>query len=393
MRWTKLGLGLLLGCVAVARGEETPPAIKLERVVKGLQMLTDLTDDGTGRLYVTEKEGRVRVIEGGKVRPEPLLDIADRVYCNNECGLLGVRFHPDYKRNGRFFVDYTTGRPKQKGKDTPNTLKTIVAEFHADPATGIADPRSERVILTVDQPFSNHNGGQLQFGPDGFLYLSLGDGGNHDDPHKGAQDLGKLYGKILRIDVSRVGTYEIPSDNPFAARAGARPEIWAWGLRNPWRFSFDRETGTCFAGDVGQNMWEEVDVITKGGNYGWRPREGFHANPNIPSEEPAGEVIDPIAEYPHKPPHAHAIYGKDVADLSVTGGYVYRGKKYPALRGWYLYADYASGRIWGLKYDGGKVTGRGLMLESRYSISSFGEDHEGELYVVDHNGAVYRVGL
>jgi glucose/arabinose dehydrogenase len=167
--------------------------------------------------------------------------------------------------------------------------------------------------------------------------------------------------------------------------------VYAWGLRNPWRFSFDRETGQMYAGDVGQNMWEEVDVIVKGGNYGWRSREGLHANPNVPPEEPAGPVIDPIVEYPHKPAYAHAIYGKNVADLSVTGGYVYRGKKYPQLRGWYIYGDYASGRIWGLKYEGGKVTGKGLMLESKLSLSSFGEDKDGELYAIDHNGSVYRV--
>jgi glucose/arabinose dehydrogenase len=344
-----------------------------------------LTDDGAGRLFVVEQEGVIRQLDGDRVRPEPYLDIHERVKYGGERGLLSVAFHPRFQENGLLYVDYTTEAPK---------LKTVVSEFHVDPAADRVDPKTERVLLTVDQPFANHNGGQLQFGPDGMLYIGLGDGGKHDDPYAAAQDKNKLLGKILRIDVSPRQGYAVPKDNPFASTAGARGEVWAWGLRNPWRFSFDRETGELYAGDVGQNMWEEVDLVTKGGNYGWRAREGFHANPNIPAETPVGGVgsaIDPLKEYPHKPGYPHKVYGKSVADLSVTGGYVYRGQKYPVLRGWYLYADYASGRIWGLKVEKGKVIGDGLMLETRYSISSFGEDREGELYVVDHNGAVYRV--
>jgi glucose/arabinose dehydrogenase len=370
-------------CWAAGFAVAAPPAIKLERVARGLKRPVLLTSDGGGRRFVVEQEGRIRLLEAdGSLRPGAYLDIEGRVEDGGECGLLGLAFHPKFEENGYLYVNYTTKSPK---------LKTVIAEFREEPGAGRVDPKSERVLLTIDQPYANHNGGHVAFGPDGMLYIAVGDGGRANDPVNAGQDLGKLLGKVLRIDVAPREKYGVPGDNPFVGRSGARGEVWAWGLRNPWRFSFDRETGVCFAGDVGQNEWEEIDVVVKGGNYGWRPREGRHETPARRGERVRSEAIGPIAEYSHKA-YRHAVFGKDTADLSVTGGYVYRGKRIPALVGWYLYGDYASGRIWGLRYEEGTVIeGPVLLMESRHSISSFGEDDEGEVYVVDHGGSVLRV--
>jgi glucose/arabinose dehydrogenase len=283
------------------------------------------------------------------------------------------------------FVDYTR-REGKRGK-----IESVISEFHADPNADSIDPTTEQIVFTLDQPQENHNGGQLQFGPDGMLYIGFGDGGGGNDVGGGHDKYGNgqshrtLLGKILRVDVNgEVGKYTVPKDNPFVKDPSYKPEIWALGLRNPWRFSFDRKTGTMYGGDVGQGIWEEIDVIEKGGNYGWRIREGLHPF-NERDPRPPEPLIDPLVDYHHGD-----------AGLSVTGGYVYRGKAFPEWDGIYFYGDYSSARIWALKYDEkakkmlwnkelpvtvGKRTG-----PNQLGISSFGEDADGEIYVCDHGG-------
>jgi glucose/arabinose dehydrogenase len=276
------------------------------------------------------------------------------------------------------------------------TLETVIAEFKVDPAAEVVDPKSERDVLRIDQPYENHNGGMIAFGPDGMLYIGMGDGGNQRDPHKNGQNLGVPLAKMLRIDVTPREGYGVPKDNPFVGKEGARPEIWAYGVRNPWRFSFDRETGLLYAADVGEDRWEEVDIIERGGNYGWSVREGnypFNRNPRgkdeaMPTEKPkpAPGFVGPIKTYYH-----------DIG-MSITGGYVYRGKVIPGLRGWYLYGDYSKGTIWGLKYEGGKVVGDAVVrIANEKDVrpmlpSGFGEDDDGEIYVCSHeDGKVWKV--
>ena len=274
------------------------------------------------------------------------------------------------------------------------TRRGVLARFEVsadDPDR--ADPDSEAVILEVPQPFGNHNGSTVLFGPDGYLYVSLGDGGSANDPQNNAQDLGTLLGTVLRLDVDgEPGGYAIPQDNPFVDRPGARGEIWAYGLRNIWRMSFDRSTGDLWAGDVGQNAWEEIDVITKGGNYGWRSREGMHPFREGVSTDP---LIDPVVEYAQR-------QRRQIIGMSVTGGYVYRGRAMKRLYGAYVYGDYVTGRIWALRYDSGQVTAQREVFHSppRVYISSFGEDAAGELYVCSFDamdgrgggaGRIYRV--
>jgi glucose/arabinose dehydrogenase len=286
-----------------------------------------------------------------------------------EKGLLSVAFHPKYKENGRFFVNYTGRRD--------GVLKTIIAEYRVSQTNPDVADRTERVILEIEQPFANHNGGLNKFGPDGLLYIGMGDGGAAGDPFNFAQNLESLLGKFLRIDIEKE-PYAIPQDNPFVGRANAQGEIWAYGLRNPWRFSFDRCTGRLFAGDVGQDRIEEIDLIEKGKNYGWRIMEGSQCF-DPPSLCNTQGLELPIAEYDHS------------LGCSVTGGYVYRGTQFPTLIGHYLFGDYCSGRIWSLTEDPqGRWTMRQL-IDSPFSISSFGEDEQGELYVIHYGGAIYRV--
>src|SRR4051812_34703888 len=310
-----LAAGTLASCSADAADAPRGPALRLVTVAKGLESPVQVVNDGR-RLFVVEQPGRIRQLDGGKVAPKPFLDVKDHVTFQGECGFLGVAFHPDFARNGYFYVDYTTGRG--------STLRTVISEFHAQGADAAAvDPKTERILLEIKQPYPNHNGGQVVFGPDGMLYIGMGDGGSANDPENRAQNPKELLGKILRIDVNQRDPYGIPKDNPFVADARFRPEIWTLGMRNPWRFSFARATGTCFAGDVGQNSYEEIDVITKGGNYGWHIREAMH--PFRQNETPpVTPLIDPIAEY-----------GRDKGQ-SVTGGVVYRGKKFPSLTGIYF---------------------------------------------------------
>jgi glucose/arabinose dehydrogenase len=375
-------LMLALGS-ACSASVDRPPALRLEPLARGLKQPVYLTHDGTPRRFIVEQAGTIRLItEDGTLAKQPYLDIVKRVTSGGECGLLSVAFHPKFADNGYLYVNYTA-KPKKQ-------LQTIIARFKTDPSATRVDASTEQVLLTIDQPYSNHNGGQIQFGPDGMLYIGMGDGGAGGDPHGNGQKTDTLLAKILRIDVDAADAgYAVPKDNPFVGKPNWRPEIWATGLRNPWRFTFDRATGDCYTGDIGQNLYEEIDLVVKGGNYGWRNREATHA---FNGGSMRKDFIDPIAEY-----------GRDKGQ-SVTSGYVYRGKRFPQLAGWFLYADYASGRFWALKQKGGKVianeeidvtykdvTGKERPTLNRIQTSSFGEGVDGEHYVCDHNGVVYRV--
>jgi glucose/arabinose dehydrogenase len=346
-------------------------ALDLRPVAGGFESPIGLTDapDAESRLYVIEQPGRIRSFtSGGDV--QPFLDISDRLVAGGEQGLLGLAFHPDYEEDGRFFVNYT---------DTNGD--TVVSSFTAPDGAG--DPSSEQILLTVDQPFANHNGGHLAFGPDGYLYIALGDGGSAGDPENNGQRLDTLLGKLLRIDVDAGGSdpYAIPDDNPFAGEEEARPEIWAYGLRNPWRFSFDRETGDLWIADVGQDVYEEVNREAARGsgglNYGWRVVEG----PDCYEEGcDTGDFVAPVATYTHD-------FG-----CSITGGYVYRGEAFPNLQGAYVAGDYCSGNIWALPADVRSVADPEPALDTELRISSFGEDADGELYLTDAaGGSVFQV--
>jgi len=367
-------LALLLLSVLPAALAREAPSLQIAPFLSGLEAPVALADDGTGRLVIAEQRGTLRIVVNGQLRSEPCLDLRDRVKSGGERGLLSVVFHPRYKENGRLFVNYTTTRN--------GPLETVVAEFHAPARALKVDPATEKVVLRFRQPYSNHNGGQLAFGPDGMLYIATGDGGSGGDPQQHGQNLETLLGKILRIDVDRPGegeTYSIPADNPFVGTPNARPEIWDYGLRNPWRFSFDRKTGLLWTGDVGQNHWEEIDIVEKGKNYGWSAREGTH---DFKPERGNGPMVDPVKEY-----------GRSEGQ-SVTGGYVYRGEEIPALQGIYLYADFLSGNVWGLECagNGQPVTFDALLFKAPFNISSFGEDHTGALYLLDYGGGrVLRV--
>jgi len=345
--------GLVLGAGA--------PHIRLALIASHIDKPVDIVDDGTGRLFILEQDGKIRIFDNGQVLPAPFLDIHDEVSrAGNECGLLGLAFHPDFKNNHRFYINYDT---EKFGK-----LQTRISEFTADAMNTHADPASEKELMRFDQPFTNHKGGCLVFGPDHMLYIAVGDGGLGGDPFNNGQNVGVILAKILRIDVDHGQPYASPPDNPFVNRAGARPEIWCYGMRNPWRFSFDRETGQLWCGDVGQDKWEEVDIIEKGKNYGWSAREGKH---DFKPERASGELTDPIKDYGHGEGNC------------IIGGFVYRGRAIPGLDGIYLYADNGRGWIAGLGYDGTKITFDQHLLESPLNIASFGEDRDGELYVCD----------
>jgi glucose/arabinose dehydrogenase len=341
----------------------------------GLQSPIHITQagDGSGRLFVVEQTGRIRIIQGGALLGTPFLDISDRVSCCGERGLLSVAFPPDYASKGYFYVNYT----QQSGD-------TVVARYSVSADPDIADRESEEVVLTVDQPYANHNGGQLAFGPaDGYLYIGMGDGGSGGDPQNRAQDPGELLGKLLRIDVeSGTRPYAVPVTNPYTQTVGYRGEIWALGLRNPWRFSFDRQTADLYIGDVGQGAWEEIDfqpASSRGGeNYGWRIMEGNHCY-NSGTCNQTGLVL-PVAEYNHS------------LGCSVTGGMVYRGQDYARMQGIYFYGDYCSGRLWGLRREG-NTWQSALLLDTAYSITTFGEDESGNLYLADYGtGDIYLLG-
>lgn len=332
-----------------------------------LEMPTFLTHagDGTGTLYVLEQPGRIRVVRNRTVQDRSFLDIGDRVLAGGERGLLGLAFHPKYRENGRFFVNYTR---KPDGW-------TVVAEYRRA-FDGETAERQEKMLLLIPQPYPNHNGGMVAFGPDGYLYIGMGDGGSGGDPGNRAQNPEDLLGKILRIDVDRGDPYGVHADNPFA-RGGGRPEMFALGFRNPWRFSFDVPTGRLWAADVGQHRWEEVDVVTSGGNYGWRLMEGNHCFEPAEGCDRKGLTL-PVAEYARQSPRC-----------SVIGGYVYRGRASPALAGTYLFADYCSGELLGVpagSSQAGVPASPVVLAKTGLSPSSFGADEEGELYLVDHRG-------
>ncbi|MDW8351073.1 MAG: PQQ-dependent sugar dehydrogenase [Anaerolineae bacterium] len=353
-----------------------PPDLQpaLQMIADGLVKPTYLTHsgDGSGLLYITEQPGRVRVWRDGELLPTPFLDLTDRVGDRgNEQGLLSIAFSPDYAQSRRLFVNYTDTRGD-----------TVVSGFIASADGLTADPASEWVVMRIEQPYSNHNGGQIKFGPDGMLYIGMGDGGAAGDPQNFAQNMRSLLGKMLRIDVSQSSAtqpYRIPADNPDLGD-GARPEIWASGLRNPWRFSFDRVTGDLFIADVGQNAFEEINFqpANQGGqNYGWKFREGFAPYAGDPGPL---TLTDPIHQYAHHE-----------GGCSVTGGYVYRGSALPSLVGAYIYGDFCSGLIWTLRPNGDGRWRNEVLFSTPYNISSFGEDEAGELYVLDRNGAVYKL--
>lgn len=330
--------------------------------------------DGSGRLFVAERAGIIRIIANGAILLEPFLDIRSLVRSSGlEQGLLGLAFHPRYRENGRFVVAYTA-----------HNGDNIIAEYQVSADANRADPASGRVLLAIPDFAPKHNGGMLAFGPDGYLYVGTGDGGGSGDPARNGQNLEALLGKLLRLDVDRGQPYSIPPDNPFLRRQGARPEIWAYGLRNPWRFSFDRATGDLWIGDVGQNAWEEINVQpagSRGGeNYGWSIMEGTHCFRPQTGCNTSGLVL-PVAEY-----------RLDRGRCAVIGGYVYRGKSSPALVGAYYYGDSCTGQIWALYRDRAGAWQEVELLDTDLQISSFGEDEAGELYLTGFAaGALYRL--
>ncbi len=362
--------GLFLVEAAVAQ-----PQLALEPVFGGTQFERPLAlkqpPGESVRHFVIEQPGRVLLLDGlDDSAADVALDIRARVDDGpNEAGLLGIAFHPKFAHNNRVFLSYT--RRGDRG------FESVVAAFAMNPDGRSIDPDSEELVLAVPQPFGNHNGGDIAFGPDGYLYVGFGDGGAGGDPLNNGQNLSTLLGAILRISVDGAPPYAIPRDNPFRQQRAARSEIFAYGLRNPWRFSFDRQTGELWAGDVGQNKFEEIDIIVPGGNYGWNIREGSNAFRD--QGRSASGLIDPVAQY-----------GRDLG-CSVTGGYVYRGDDMPDLQGIYLFADFCSGRLWGVATapDGQRRVQE--LLKTEIQLASFGETNDGSLFVLDLGGTIYRI--
>jgi glucose/arabinose dehydrogenase len=342
-----------------------PAAYQWALVADGFSspILVTNAGDGSGRLFVVAQDGVIWVVRDRVTNAEPFLDIRYEVGSqDNEQGLLGLAFHPNYEENAMFYVNYTDLNGD-----------TVISSFSADGDLG--NPDSEQILLQVDQPYPNHNGGHLEFGPDSYLYIGLGDGGSGGDPHDNGQNLDTLLGKMLRIDVGTGSTYEIPADNPFG------DEIWAYGLRNPWRFGFDRATGDLYIADVGQGEWEEVSFlpggIAGGANLGWRYFEGTHPYEGTAPDE--SSLVFPVAEYDHS------------GRCSVTGGYAYRGAALPEWQGVYFYGDFCSGEIFGLLQHPDGAWESQLLYQSGFLITSFGQDENGELYVLDRNGGLYRL--
>lgn len=354
-----------------------PANFQWSQIASGLDLPVALSNagDGSGRIFILEKKGLVRVISNGQLLATPFLDIHDRAgSTGSEQGLLGIAFHPNFMQNGFFYVDYTN-----------NNGDTTISRFSAGPSAApsdqVADAASEKILLTIKQPFANHNGGHILFGPDGMLYIGMGDGGSGGDPNGNGQSLQTMLGKILRIDVNDGDPYAIPAGNPFAA-GGGLPEIWAYGLRNPWAFSFDAQTGDLFIADVGQDQWEEIDYLSAGftaipANFGWNINEGTH--PFTETVSPPANMIDPVFEYNHD------------LGCSVTGGEVYRGKNLPAFNGIYLYADYCAGTIWGLIHLVDGNWQNQTLFETGLKITGFGTDENGEVYFVSAQGGLFEL--
>jgi uncharacterized protein (TIGR03437 family) len=344
--------------------------IQTRQVASGVTLPSDIQNagDGSGRLFFAQQDGLVRIFRNGALAAAPFLDIRSKTRAEGERGLLGLAFPPGFAQKRHFYVDYTDLNGD-----------TVIAQYRVSANPDAADPASETVLLHIPQPFPNHNGGQLRFGPDGYMYIGMGDGGSGGDPLGNGQSLGTLLGKLLRVDVD-TGQVRIPPGNPFAANPAARPEIWAYGFRNPWRFTFDRATGDLWIADVGQNTYVEIDfqpAASRGGeNYGWNRMEGMHCF--LPGCSMQGLTL-PVAEYSHKD------------GCAVTGGFVYRGSLSPGLRGIYIYGDYCSGAIWGIERQGTKFVNRAL-LASGFNITTFGEDEAGELYVANAgDGTIHHI--
>jgi len=374
-----LGMGCVapMLCAALAAGAgaaATAPtresmSLRLETVAEGLDQPLDVAAPaGDPRLFVVEQAGTIRVIRDGKLLPEPFLDLRSRVKSGGERGLLSVAFHPDYARNGFFFVNYTDMHGD-----------TRVERYHVSADPDRADPASAKLVITIAQPHANHNGGLVMFGPDGMLYIGMGDGGSQGDPHGNGQNPAALLGKILRLDVDHGDPYAVPRDNPFLQRAGFRPEIWALGLRNPWRFCFDQ--GQMVIADVGQNLWEEIDAapLRPGGwNFGWNLMEGAHAyHAGTPSVTP---LRGPVWEYGHE------------RGCSIIGGFVYHGHRAPALEGLYVFSDYCDSRLRAVRITGDHASEpHEWDVHARGAVSSFGLGSDGELYITTFDGRVSRI--
>jgi glucose/arabinose dehydrogenase len=370
-----------LGCGSTASSAApTPVDTTLTRqiVVSGLSEPVFLTaaPGDTGRLFIIEKAGRIRIVKHGVLLSTPFLDITGKTSTGGEQGLLGMAFYPDYATSGRFIVSYTSPLGALPGGTS------IIARYSVSANADVATPGSEQILLTVDQPYTNHNGGMVAFGPDAYLYVGFGDGGSGGDPDGHGQNRTDLLGSILRLDVSGPGGYTIPPDNPYAGSATLAKELWNYGLRNPWRFSFDRMTGGLYIGDVGQDAHEEVDVAASGvggQNYGWNIMEGLSCYGGAGCDQ-TGLTL-PALDYGHG------------QECSVTGGYVYRGSAIPAPTGHYFYGDYCSGRVWSFRYQGGQATDRREWpaVAAGGGLTSFGEDARGELYFMLQSGTVYRI--
>ncbi len=344
-------------------------------------MLLTYLPDGTNRVVVVEQDGPVHIFKNNPDVTESVVyfDLSDQVSrSGNEEGFLGLVFHPDYAVNGQLYVYYSAASPR----------RSVVSRLTVSSDPNRVEIDSEQIILEIPEPHSNHNGGAMAFGPDGYLYIGIGDGGSRNDPDGNGQDPSTLLGTIIRIDVNSTGEsleYGIPADNPFATSPnGERPEIWAYGLRNPWRISFDRKTGDLWVGDVGQNAWEEIDLVERGGNYGWNTLEGNHCFRPSSGCDSAGS-IPPVAEYNHG-------FG-----CSVTGGFVYRGTELADLQGVYIYGDFCSGNIWGLRTGSADAVDPGsagqLIGAANGQISSFGEDSAGNIFVIMFQGQIHRIKL
>lgn len=373
---TRAGLLLIAMLLAPAPGsaaERFEPAtgLKLEPIAEGLDHPVFATSPaGDARIFIVEQPGRIRVLKNGVLLREPFLDLTDRVGYGGERGLLGLAFHPEYARNGRLYVNYTDRRGD-----------TQVVRYRVGKDSDRGDPASASPVLSVPQPFPNHNGGMIAFGPDRMLYVGMGDGGAAGDPFNNGQKRSTLLGKMLRLDVDRGTPYAIPPDNPFRKRRDTRPEIWATGLRNPWRFSFDHTNRLLVVADVGQNRYEEIDLVPAGRaglNYGWNVREGLHAF-GLPRPSPAN-LVEPVLEY------------RSEDGCSVTGGYVYRGRALPGLGGTYFFSDYCRGWLRSFRVRSGRaVELRQWSLGTMGQVTSFGEDSAGELLVCTTDGRVWRI--
>jgi len=368
-------LGAQLGCAGSQGMNVSEPvtdsAIAVEMVVEGLSNPVVVTAPSSDpRLFIVEQPGRIRIVQGGRLLGEPFLDITDRVRSGGERGLLGLAFHPDYAANGFFYVDYTDGNGD-----------TRVERYRVTADPNLADAASAKLVITIPQPHGNHNGGQVSFGPDGMLYIGMGDGGSANDPQNNGQNAGTLLGGLLRIDADSGDPYAVPADNPFRNDAQAQGEIWAVGLRNPWRFAFDPEGGFLYIGDVGQNQWEEIDVVAAGVagvNYGWNVREGSHCFGGVSCGD--SELTDPVLEYGHD------------NGCSVIGGFVYRGTALQDVVGHYFYSDYCGGWLRSFRYANGRVEEhKEWAIGSIGAVLSFGEDAARNLYLTSSSGRVYRL--